>query len=56
MYAGEVSENPLSRFLISVPAAGVKVVGEAAVKKALSAAFKDMEPPAPSRMSRRPPR
>ena len=45
MYAGEVSEIPLSRFLISVPAAGVKVKGEAAVKKALSEAFKDMEPP-----------
>jgi SecD/SecF fusion protein len=41
----ETSAVPLSRFLISVPAAGVKIYREAEVKSALAAAFKDMEPP-----------
>jgi SecD/SecF fusion protein len=41
---GEVSENPLSHFSITVPAAGSAVTGETAVKDALQEVFRDLQP------------
>jgi len=43
-YANEPGETQLSRFIISVPASGGTVSGEADVKAALAKAFEDMRP------------
>ncbi len=43
-YAAETGETHLNRFLISVPAVGAAVTGEAAVKAKLAEAFADLRP------------